>query len=98
MNEFDFSAFSVKPFAFIFHDGQRLHWHAIAVNELIAWEIGKDDSRAPVFWATKQEELQDMINERDGRLLDLLKADVVKDEVVVCGREFSLEDKEGEIA
>ena len=48
----------------------------------------------PIFWANQKEELQDMIDERDERLLDLLRDDVVKDGVTVCGREFSLEDKE----
>ena len=85
------SDFSVKPFTFIFYNGQRFHWQAIAVNGLIAWELGKDDSRAPVFWG-KREDLQDMINGRDERLLALLKSDVVKDEITVCGREFELKD------
>ena len=94
MGKTDFSVFSVKPFTFIFYNGHRFHWQAIAVNGLIAWEIGKNDSRAPIFWANQKEELQDMIDERDERLLDLLRDDVVKDGVTVCGREFSLEDKE----
>ncbi len=72
----DFSVFSVKPFTFIFYNGQRFHWQAIAVHGLIAWNVGKDDRRAPIFWATQREELQAMIDEKDRRLLELLKEGV----------------------
>lgn len=91
MNTSDFSVFSVKPFTFIFYNGQRFHWQAIAINGLIAWKLGKGDSRAPVFWG-KREDLQEMIDAKDERLLDLLKDEVVKDEITVCGKEFRLED------
>jgi len=94
MSNSDFSVFSVKPFTFIFYNGQHFHYQAIAVNGLIAWQLGKDDSKAPLFWANQKEELQDMIDKKDAQLLELLKDEVVKDEITVCGKEFKLEDKE----
>ena len=85
MNKSDFSVFSVKPCTFMFH-GSPYTYQAIAVNGLIAWDVWADGSRAPIFWARKQEELQDMIDEGNKGLLGLLRDEVVKDEIVVCGQ------------